>query len=97
MGDEQTRSTYQGKIMATLKLPVLPLHVYRYRSLRRGAESLTQEIDAKAVTAKLHFAAFAAFSTAFSCGLRASASAPLPVSMSVNSLAMSKPSAWANA
>ena len=37
---------------------------------------------------------FAAFSAAFSCGRRSSASAPLPVSISVNSATISKPSAW---
>ena len=40
---------------------------------------------------------FAAFSAAFSCGRRSSASLPLPVSTSVNSATISKPSASANA
>ena len=40
-----------------------------------------------------HLAFFAAFSAAFSCGRRSSASLPLPVSISVNSPMMVKPSA----
>ena len=47
-------------------------------------------------TATSHLAFFAAFSAAFSCGRRSSASEPLPVSISVNSATISKPSALAN-
>jgi hypothetical protein len=31
--------------MATLELPILPVHLYRYRSLKAGAGSLIEEID----------------------------------------------------
>jgi len=40
---------------------------------------------------------FAAFNAAFNCGWRSRASDPLPVSTSVNSATMMKPSALANA
>ena len=60
-----------------------------------NATSLDSRSSLATATEALAF--FAAFSAALSCGRRSSASAPLPVSTSVNWATISKPSALANA
>ena len=62
-----------------------------------GDEGDVADSRSSLATATSHLAFLAAFSAAFSCGRRSSASAPLPVSTSVNSATISKPSALANA
>ena len=66
-------------------------------TIRLAMNATSRDKRSSFATATWHFAFFAAFSAARSCGLRSSASLPLPVSTSVNSAKISKPSASANA
>src|SRR5262249_12044873 len=67
------------------------------RTIRLAMNATSRDNRSSFATATWHFAFFAAFSAARSCGLRSSASLPLPVSTSVNSAKISKLSALAKA